>query len=205
MNSPIPPPAPVLCKLQDLAEIFSGYTAVKQDEPSEDGLPLIRVGDIEDATASILPVAELSRIAVPEGKSLEHCQVRENDILMSSKGIVGKLAFVSRAHEGAVASSNFLVFRPHKDVNPYALLGILKSSPVQRHIQSRNRGVSLQMITIRDLKDLEVPVPGEQASNLLRELITSHVSLIASAQKAESARESLFGAMLDQVIWSEVQ
>jgi len=191
--------------LADMADIFPGATPNRRDEPSNDGIPFIQVGDLREDTASIAPLDSLSRIHLGQGQSFDRYMVRDDDVLMSSKGTLGRLAVVPESYKGAVASSNLLILRPKPGISPHALLGILKSSPVQRYIQSRSRGVSIQTISARDLEELQVPFLDSRASDVLRNLLESHAALIDSLKRAEESRNRLMGLMLDQIIWSELK
>lgn len=177
--------------LSSIAEVFAGTsydkrtTIEKSDDLAQAGL--IRVADVQEGRIG-QPALYLTNAA--EEKLSDRLRLQKGDILASTSGSIGKIAVVPATPSPLVASKSVVVIRPLEGILPGYLAALLQSESYQGWLAGHARGSTIQHLSVRTLRHLQVPVPSIQlqervaticegrrgdALSILVELITGNV------------------------------
>lgn len=150
-------------KLCDVAEIFRGYqiTSSEINKITEKKIDEVSCKVINISDINLGEVAQnLTEFYTTDKKINRYC-LRNNDILIASKGTNNKLAVIKiNNDEKYIASGNLNVIRlKEKDINPYYLEMFFESNKGQTLLNSIRSGGCLPALNITSLKNMEIPVP----------------------------------------------
>jgi type I restriction enzyme M protein len=151
----------------ELAEITNGSNMT----PSDKGIPrkIIKASDIQNGEVLLHQIEETKIIAKKnDDKSL----IKPGDVLMLSRGNNPKIAVVPEISGKYYASTNIMIIRPNKMVNPYYLQAYLESPLGQMQLQNIQTGTSILMWPVRDFKKLLVPQKTETEQDRIAKQFT---------------------------------
>ena len=146
--------------IKEIGEILSGYQytsrTLKELDPGQGNVSIVKITNIEEGTIdySALASAEIDE------KKIEKYLLKDNDILISSKGTTIKLAMVSDLKDRKVIPhNNLMVIRVTSDeVLSGYLCNFLNSSTGQKILKSLQTGSIIINITKNSLLDMNIPV-----------------------------------------------
>jgi len=180
--------------LNEVAEIVRAQTL--KGEEGEDGMLFIEIGgrDIDDDSGQIRiekPRKEL-QVAGRTRKRAEQQQLRPGDVLLISKGSIGRVALVGDdCGDNWVAGQVFLILRTQERglVKPEYLYRYLASPMVQKYLDEIASGAGIPILKASDIKTLPVPVPGreeqERVIGVHRQIMEEHEAIRAHQAKIE--------------------
>lgn len=93
-------------------------------------------------------------------EKLKRSQLKEGDILFSIAGVIGRVAIVTRNMLPANINQALAIIRIKKDdiYLPYVKL-ILTSPLIKKQFERKKQGVAQLNISLKDINDLEIPLP----------------------------------------------
>ena len=152
-----------VCPLNKVAEIITGVSFCKsaittrRDDPSVFA-GLVRAADLNSSGVKS-PSIYLTEDASKHVRS-KH-RLRAGDVLLATTGDVGTLAVVSEKAGivDAVVAGSITVVRPGKLISPVFLKGVLAADSYQQWLRGHARGVTIQDLPARTLRNLRVPAP----------------------------------------------
>jgi type I restriction enzyme S subunit len=132
------------------------YGILKPGPDMEDGVPYVRVVDMQDGTVRVDQVRRTS-----EGIAQQYARstLKEGDILLSIRGHVGRVATVPRTLEGANITQDTARIAMNGRCCPRYLFWFLQTPAIQQWMQRHTKGVAVKGINLGDVKELEVPLP----------------------------------------------
>lgn len=149
--------------LSSIAEVFAGTSYDKRttiEKPDDLALAgLIRVADVQEGKIG-QPALFLTNAA--EEKLSDRLRLQKGDILASTSGSIGKIAVVPATPAPLVASKSVVVIRPQEGILPSYLAALLQSESYQGWLAGHARGSTIQHLSVRTLRHLQIPVPGIQ-------------------------------------------
>lgn len=149
--------------LSSIAEVFTGTSYDKQTTTEKLGdlalAGLIRVADVQEGKIG-QPALFLTNAA--EEKLSDRLRLQKGDILASTSGSIGKIAVVPATASPLVASKSVVVIRPQDGILPGYLAALLQSESYQGWLSGHARGSTIQHLSVRTLRHLQVPVPSIQ-------------------------------------------
>ena len=192
---------PVL-PLRDVVEtLFVGLPVSRhQAHEGEQAIhePVLSVGDIEEG--QIASRHELETQALRQG-SLERFRIQTDDLLVSCRGTLLKVARVPESAASLLASSNLIVVRPGGQLLPAVLLALFRSTAWQSQLRLRARSsAGLVQLTVRDLEKLSVPLPPRELQQELAELIEAEQEHHQAALRAVALRRELVDGMVADIL-----
>lgn len=165
------------------------------------GVPVLEIG------ASDLPangyIQGGREITVDAAAIDKHSKLflRASDLVLIIRGNVGKVGIVPEdvplpGEGGWVAGSSLAVLRPAPgaSVDPHALLLLLRSPLGQELIATIASGVSVPMITLRDLMRLEVPLPHAQSGEQARKVLDTERALQVEIERLRREQQQVAGS-----------
>lgn len=136
------------------------YGILKPGEDTADGVPYVRVVDIKEGWVAS---GQLRRTRKEIAHQYRRSTLREGDLLISIRGHVGRMAFVTPESRGANITQDTARLAI-TGANPRYVRGALEHGSGQRWMGDHTRGIAVQGINLGDLKRFPVVMPpsGEQ-------------------------------------------
>lgn len=160
--------------------------------------PVLSVGDIE--AGRVAPREELVAVGLRRG-SLERFRIQVDDLLVSCRGTLQKVARVPESAASLLVSSNLIVVRPGEKLLPAVLLALFRSAVWQGRLKLRARSSSgLVQLTVKDLEDLPVPLPPRELQREFAELIEAEQAHHQAALRAADLRRALVDGMVSEIL-----
>lgn len=191
-------------RLEEVADVITGVsssrTGVRKDSVK---LKTLHVRDIDEGTGRVTPLAEVKEEELPQALDQERASVRQGDLLVTCKGSLLKVGFVTEDSIGAIASSNLILVRPNPDqIQSPVLFAILRSPSVMDELKSRSRS-SIQTIAIspRDIGSLSIPLPPLELQQKLAELIESTAEHSKAVLETVFQRSAITEAIVHCALW----
>lgn len=141
------------------AEVIPGfqYTTrnVKELLPGEGPISVVKITNIINGS---IDYENLASIDVDE-KKIEKYLLKENDILVSTKGTAVKFAIVENIkNKKLVPHSNMTVIRCNKELEPLYLISFLKSETGMAMFKAIQTGAIIMNITQKAIENFEFPM-----------------------------------------------
>ena len=175
-------------RLQDLnLEISDGNYAEKYPRKSEfvhDGVPFIRAVNI--GGYGIRP-EDMRFISEDKHQSLKRGQLLLNDILITTRGQIGKLAIVTEQFVGCNINAQIVRVNTEGFINPRYFLYCLASEHSQREFQRLKTGSTLQQLPIGQLMQLRLPIPPRGEQNQIVAEVERRLSVVGELEKQVEA------------------
>ncbi len=184
-------------KEQHLSEhlsVIGGY-AFKSDHFSEDGIPVLRIGNIN--SGFFKPV---NLVYWNDDDALNRYKIYPGDLVMSLTGTVGKDDYGNVCIIGNDYNVYYLNQRNAKlelkdTMNKYFLSMLLKFEPVKKELTGISRGVRQANISNKDILDLTVPIPPldlqNQFADFVQQVDKSKMAVKKTLEKAETLKKAL--------------
>lgn len=171
-------------RLADIAEVLTGvgydsrstWDASRHGQLNQGGgtlaevgsspasrVPLVRVQDISKGMAGdgTLPRAQQPTQYLNE-EGLRRVQprhyIRQDDLLVTASGTIGKIAVAGQALAGAVPAKSVIVIRPIGNVSANYILRWLQSSPCTKWVEGHAAGATIRHLSARALRELPIIV-----------------------------------------------
>lgn len=140
--------------LEQLVEIKRGFNVTQKNESATGKYLAIKVVDINDKKIN---KAKLSRINIPTDPT--RYLLKKNDLLLSTRGTLGKVAMIEEDNTNMVASSNLVALRAKSDnINMKWLMYYLASPMGKFEISQAASGTAISTISPSDLRNIQIPV-----------------------------------------------
>ena len=146
-------------QLEDVCVIGDGNHSSnypKKHELVAKGVPFIRATNLVGGEIS----NEDMRFLSPKKHSqLKKGHLKTGDILFTNRGEIGKMAIVDPSHDGSNLNSQVAWLRCNETLNNRFLFHFLNSGKIKAHLESAKNGAALQQFTIKQIKELKIPIP----------------------------------------------
>lgn len=152
----------------------------RKEELVEVGIPFIRATNLINGRVS----GENMRFLSPEKHNqLKKGHLKTGDILLTNRGEIGKTAIVDKEYDNANLNSQIAWLRCREEIDNGFLFHALNSPMIQSHFQSAKNGAALQQFTIRQIKELIIPLPPKPQQ---KTIVTQLESLSSETKHLES-------------------
>lgn len=184
-------------KLSDELNVIGGY-AFKSDSFQEDGIPVLRIGNINAGT--FRPV---NLVYWKKDDDLSRYLMYPGDLVMSLTGTVGKDDYGNVCILGPEYEKYYLNQRNAKlelkdGLDKYYLAELLKFPQVKKRLTGISRGVRQANISNKDILDLLVPIPPLQLQQQFAVFVAQVDKSKAAVQKALDETQLLFDSLMQE-------
>jgi len=141
--------------------------------PGKNKIEVSRI-TVSDITNGVIESDLTKKSYLEQTDKLEESIVKENDILVSIVLSVGKIAIVTKEHDGAHVGSEFLIIRPDSNKDKEYFFNNLNSQIFQKQLKQYSSGMTIPRIRKSDLEKIYfVPIDDKKMKkiNKLREEI----------------------------------
>lgn len=115
--------------------------------------------------------------------SLKRSQLKENDILFSIAGALGRVALVDSSILPANTNQALAIISPKKELDSKYLEQILRSDLIQSQIFGLKVGVAQSNLSLAQVSDFEIPLPPLAIQKQIVVKIEAERALVESAKK----------------------
>jgi type I restriction enzyme M protein len=189
-------------KIEELCTIGDGNHSSKYPKSSEmldKGVRFIRSLNINNGE---LNDKDLIYISLEKHKELKKGHLCENDVLVTNRGEIGKVAIVSKDFAGANLNSQIAWLRPKEGLNSFFLLYSLLSPELQAKFKQLTQGSTLQQLTIKQLSQIEIPFPDLSTQEILVKQISEEKESINLSKNLIKLFESRTQAKIAK-LWNQ--
>lgn len=161
------------------------YGIVQPGDHAADGVPIVRVGDLESGTLS--GVQPGLRVARPVEARFSRTRLRGGEVVISLVGTPGRAAAVPNSLAGWNVARAVAVLRP-KGVEAAWLVYALQSPACQEQIAAALNTTVQATLNLSDLKRVMIPLPGLKARRTIAEILGAlDDKIAANARVVEGA------------------
>ena len=143
-------------RLGDIAQIVRGAQILKKEDQRDDGEAyFINIKDIQN---NQVLYEQADRIIRQSSVCKEKFRIRQDDILLTSKGTVLKAAVIAEEPPESYISGNITLIRTdQKKYDPYVLFEYLISAQGQIALERIQSGTTIRILSNANLQELMVP------------------------------------------------
>ena len=146
------------------------YGIVKPGGNVEGGIPIIKVKDYPNGT---IDESDLLYASPAIEEKYARSRLKQGDLLFSIRGSVGRMAFVPESLVGANLTQDTARLSLREELDPEYIRGVLRLPEVDHWIRHHIKGVAVQGVNLRDLRNLEIPILSEDKQAELGRFATS--------------------------------
>ena len=129
----------------------------RSEEFVEYGVPFIRANNLKDGTVID---DDLYHITEEKHEELQKGHVKENDVLITTRGNLGQTAVVPQRHEDSNINAQIVLLRVVDDsLEPIYLRNALNTIEVKKQISSLETGTALKQLPVNRLQKIRIPIP----------------------------------------------
>src|SRR3989344_878329 len=177
-------------KNQSLEKILENVPA-KFDVMKEPN-KLFKYVELSNINASIGIIDGFSEMLGKEAPSRAKRVLKKDNVIVSSvEGSLGKVALVHKEHDGFLASTGFFQFRS-EEILPEVLLILAKSIVFQWQLEKRCAGTILTAVPKESINDILVPILSQPIQQKIADLVRkSHEARKKSKELLEEAKHKV--------------
>lgn len=189
----------MITKLNQIAEISSGYSFRKKVEHDKDGdLTVVQMKDLKSNYTEINK--DLSRINSKEISKIEKYLLNKGDVLFVSKGANNYASVVDQDIK-AVAASVFFVLRPKQEiVLPEYLAWYINEKEAQKFIEEKRAGSYNPSVSKSTVLDMPVKLPNLSRQKLIASLYFLKKRESSLTQQLLEKRHAVISHKLFQIL-----
>lgn len=131
---------------------------------------------------------------------LEQFHIKENDLLITVVGTLGKVAIAQAKDTQSIFSCKSTLLRS-KTLNPYYLLTYLNSPTGQIFSLRGKRGAIQEGLNLSDLKEIRVFLPSTDFQNQTEKLVKKSFDLVNHSKSLYSQAEQILLSELELLKW----
>jgi restriction endonuclease S subunit len=165
----------------------------------EDGVPFIRGTNLVEGK---IIAEDIRFISEEKHAQLKKGHLKTNDILFTNRGEIGKVAIVDERFDGANLNSQLAWLRAKENLLPTYLLTVLQSALIQDRLLVEKNGATLQQYTIKQLKELEIPLPPLTEQQAIVSEIEAEQALVNANRELITRFEAKIQTTISR-IWGE--
>lgn len=175
---------------------YPTYYNIKYVE-QKNGVPEVRGELIKDNGELSDNLSDYRFISKETSSQFPRTILREGDFVISVRGTLGKIGYVSAKLEGANMTANLIRVSPkHDQAFPLWLKQILLSDIFQKKLHGASSATTIKTITAPELKGLNMPLPPLLEQKKIAEILTTVDDAIEETDRIiEKARELKKGLM----------
>ena len=158
------------------------------------GIPVIKVRDFPDGR---IHEVDLLRTTPEIEAPFKRSRLRTEDLLISIRGTIGRLAEVPASLEGANITQDTARLSIAQEHNRKYIRALLESRFVQNQITSRVTGLAVKGINIGEIRKIQIPLPPRQKQDAIAEQLGEISKAQTSASIMSKQQRSLMSIMLE--------
>ncbi|WP_303786903.1 restriction endonuclease subunit S [Azovibrio restrictus] len=147
----------------------------KREEFQSEGVVFLNSTNIFDGR---LDLSDANYISEEKYLSIKKGRVEPGDIVMTTRGSIGKVARIPKGFRGLINAQMLLIRADEKMFSGAFLFHWLRSEIGQTKLRNFSSGAAQPQIPIRDLQEIEVPIPSLIAQRRIASILSAYDDLI---------------------------
>ena len=178
------------------------YGVVQPGDDVDDGIPLVRVGDLVGGGVSL---SSLKRIAPSIESNYKRSRLKGDEILVSCVGSIGVVALLDESVKGFNIARAVARIPLAESTNRVFLAEYLKTDFVQHYFISELRTVSQPTLNIKQISETKVVFPPLPLQNEFARRIAAVEKLKTSHRAALAELDALFASLQHRAFRGELR
>jgi hypothetical protein len=187
-------------RLQEIADIRVGATMRGKDASrkiDEAGLPLLRISDLtQDGRIQLGESPHL----IPRDGAKSQFRTRSEDILVANRGVRMTAAIAPENLEAFIGGQLFYIRIKRGNLSPQFIHWFLNLASTQQTLLSQTRGSYVKNLSIKTLRNLEIPAPPPELQEKVVALAQLALEEQALLQQIAEKRALYMEAALKQAV-----
>ena len=147
----------------------------KREEFQSEGVVFLNSTNISDGR---LDLYDANYITEEKYLSIKKGRVEQGDIIMTTRGSIGKVARIPKGFRGLINAQMLLIRADEKAFSGAFLFHWLRGEIGQAKLKNFSSGAAQPQIPIRDLQEIEVPTPSLIAQRRIASILSAYDDLI---------------------------
>ncbi len=188
--------------MQDIAEVYRGFSALNRDVIDENGtVYFLNIKDIQDG---FIDFESAEKMSTNNAACKEKYRIREDDILITTKGTSIKISIVGEKPPEAYISGNITLIRVmSKQYHPEILYEYLASRNGREELERIQSGTTIKLINNSNLREMRVPLYSwEQQKDLGDALKSKRVTYLRQSRELYKQYEEDRNKLLN-LLWQD--
>lgn len=183
-------------KLKNVADIFRGKSIMKKDLKPGD----IYVLNISNIEAGQIRYDELDTIDEEERK-IKRYELEEDDLVISCRGTINKVAVYNHSKKKIIASANIIVIRFKENILSHFVKIFLESPVGQTVIKTFQRGTTVMNINPNDIGEIEIPLLAiNEQQSIIEKYLAEQEQYLETVKKAEKRWKYIKDSLYEQIL-----
>jgi type I restriction enzyme S subunit len=177
------------------------YGVVQPGDDVEDGVPLVRVGDLTDGKVSHAALKQIDPMI--EG-AYKRSRLKGDEILVSCVGTIGAVALVTEAEKGFNIARAVARIRLSDVANKLFIAAQLGTTSVQRYFTQELRTVSQPTLNIKQLSETKLITPPKLLQDDFAARVTALETIKSASHNASNELDNLFASLQHRAFQGEL-
>lgn len=176
----------------------------RAEEMLTSGVPFIRVNNIKN---NVIVWDDMKFISEEKHSQLLKGHLKENDVLISVRGELGKVALVSSDFEDANINAQLANLRviDIEKIDPKYLLYALRDKSVGIQIEQNCSGSTLKQLPITKLKEIQIPIQSIESQRKIAKTLDQAQELIDKRKAQIEALDELIQSVFYDMFGDPIQ
>ena len=190
-------------QLDDLIDKSRGisYGVVQRGPDHPSGVPLVRISNI---TENRFDPEGLVYTDPANSAKYKRTVIRGNEILLSIRGTVGRVAIAPESIRGSNVTREIAVVPVANGIDSRYLRLLMMTDGAQRFMSGEVRGVAQRGINLRDVRRLPVPLADPPTMREFSKLIDKHEAIQHKLETSERMANKLFRSVVQRAFRGEL-
>ncbi len=195
---------------QALEQALTSYEVLSLDEiadirrsqmfkDEETGVEIIELSPGELNAAGYTTTASRRKKIGSQESKLQTYVLQKDDIILSTKGTIGKVTIIGESDTPLIASQAMQVIRPtNTQINPIVLYMYLKSDIGQALLKQLVAGVAMPQIATSEIKQFKVPILSTSEQEHIIQQFNNEVTLYATIEETKNKIKKIHSNFLGE-------
>lgn len=146
----------------------------------------------------------MNQVSIVAARNTDRYILQEGDVVVLARGSAIRAGFVTKevAARKVIASANFIIIRPNKEIiQGEVIAAYLNSTLGRQQLQGLSKGAAIQHIPMSSLRELQIPVPTIEIQKTIADIFYANreayqATLALAEQQKRTANASILNLML---------
>jgi type I restriction enzyme S subunit len=195
-------------KLEDISDEiyrYPTYYNIKYVKQSE-GVPEVRGELIKDDGRLSEDLADYRFIDAETSQRFPRTILHEGDFVLSVRGTMGKIGYISKSLENANMTANLMRISPsRRKISPFWLKQFFLSNFFQTRLDEASSATTIKTIKAPELKAIELPIPPLPEQKKIADILSSIDEEIEKESEHREQLESLKKGLMQILLTGQVR
>lgn len=185
-------------RLGDCCEVHAriGWQALTRDEHMKTGDYMLVTGtDFKDGEINYSTCVYVAKERYEMDK---HIILKNNDVLITKDGTIGKVAIVHNLQKPATLNAGIFVVRPDERFNKEYIANVFKGHLFSDFVEASKTGATIKHLNQKHLVEFMIPVPSLEEQETFAQFIKQIDKSKVAVQKALDEAQTLFDSLMQE-------